>query len=748
MLGFVCERCGASAGRRSNGPGCLVCLLQGGFDDIPDPSAEDKHIYQHYEILRREDGSLHELGRGAMGITYKAVDVNLRIPVTLKLIHPRFSALAEEQARFLREARAAAGLRHPNVASVFHFGVTNPKTGACFYVMEFVEGETLEAHLQRTGPLPPTLALEIALQVARALVAAEKRALVHRDLKPSNIMLVSAAAAEAWVKVIDFGLAEAVGGGEAAERDGGPRFSGTPGYASPEQLRGQRVDGRSDMFSLGATLWYLLWGRLPFGERLPGEVFRDGPPSDPPPTLPVANDVPAALRSLLQKLLAALPEDRFPSAQAMKTAVQECLGALRQPTGEKAPEPPAAAPRAYEFYRLAKSALGGSVPSQPRFEEAIRLLEEALALDPAFVRAHALLAEVHALIYRKSFDRSPDRAAMVLTVAEKALRLRPDSGEARRALGIYFYYIERDYPRAATEFALALKALPQDAETLFCLGLTARRQNRWAEAALHFQAAAQLDPYHPDYGTHWWKTLAGLRRYDEARTVLDRLIASHPEHFHLRVHRAYLTYSETADLRPLHETLDQLPAGYDPNGTITFLRVGIARYECDPDAADRWLAASPLLFFQGHVDGQLYARESLHFLNLMLRGETAQVRAIAVGLLPGATAGAESAPDEPGPRMVVAHLHSIAGNRPEALEAGHRALRSLPPEKDGVDGPNLAVQFAWTYLQLGEPGPAMDLLETYAPWAGGLSYGDLVLGNTYDLLRPDPRFQALLAAVR
>lgn len=736
---FVCKRCGTSAGRRSGESGCLICLLQGGLEEV---ESANPGIYQHYEILSREDGSLHELGRGAMGVTYKAVDVTLRMPVALKLIHPRFSAQPQEQARFLREARSAARLRHPNVASVYHFGVTNPDTGACFYAMEFVDGETLESRLRRTGPFSPALVLEIALQIARSLIAAEKHGLVHRDLKPANIMLVADAAAsghggDAWVKVIDFGLAEAAANGEAAA-DGAPRFSGTPGYASPEQLRGLRVDGRSDMFSLGVTLWHLLYGQLPFGDVSPR-----CPPLD---QLPAA-EAPSPIGNLLRKLLAPAPEDRFPSAEAVETAVLGCLAALRPPSAEKTSESLPADPRAYEFYRLAKSALGGSVPTQARFEEAIRLLEEALAVDPAFVRAQALLAEVHALIYRKSFDRSPERAAMVRAAAETALRLRPDSGEARRALGIYHYYIRRDYPKAADEFALALKAVPQDAETLFCLGLTARRQNRWPEAALHFQAASRLDPYHPDYGTHLWKTLAGLRRYDEARAVLDGLIASHPEHFHLRVHRAYLTYSQTADLLPLHETLDRLPAGYDPNGTITFLRVGIARYECDADAADRWLAASPLPFFQGHVDGQLFARESLHFLNLMLRGETEQVRAIANGLLPGATAHADSMPEEPGPRMMLAHLHSIIGNRAEALEAGRRAVELLPPEKDGMDGPALAVQFAWTYLLLGEPGPAMDLLETYAPWPGGLSYGDLLLGNTYDLLRPDPRFAALLAAV-
>ncbi len=750
---FVCKGCGSSAGRRFTGAGCLICLLQGGLDPAePIEQPGSGRIYQHFQVLTDENGRPHELGRGAMGVTYKALDTNLRVPVALKVIRPALSGSADAQTRFLHEARSAARLRHPNVASVFHYGLTDPPPGgqagegACFYAMEFVDGETLEARLHRTGPLPPALALEIAAQVARSLVAAEKQGLVHRDLKPANIMLVADAAASghgdhAWVKVIDFGLAETVAHGGRPARDR-PHFSGTPGFASPEQLRGGEVDSRSDIFSLGVTLWCAICGKLPFGNLSPADFLHRPEWA----ALPLAQldeaRVPLAVVGLLQRMLAAAPADRFPTADAMNAAVQECLTTLGRPPGQ-------ASPRASELYRLAKSALGGSVPSQARFEEAIRLLEEALRLDPAFVRAHALMGEVHALAYRKSYDRSPARAARVLAAAETALRLRPDSGEARRALGVYYYYIQRDYARAAEEFGLALAALPDDAETLFCLGLTARRQNRWEEAAPCFQAAAGHDPYHSDYGTHWWKTLAGLRRYEEARGVLDRLMAAQPEQFYLRIHRAFLTYQETADLRPLHEALSQLPAGYDPNGSVTFMRVGIARYECDAGAAERALAASPLPAFQGHVDGQMYPREALHFLNLMLReGYSERVRAIAASLAPGSLAHANSLPDEPGPWAALSQLQAIAGHRAEALEAGHRALGLLPPEKDGVDGPMLAVQLAWSYLHLNEPGPAMDLLKTYAPWPGGLSYGDLLLGNTYDLLRSDPCYPALLLAVK
>ena len=142
--------------------------------------------FEHYELVTGEDGKPVELGRGAMGVTYKAFDVDLHCPVTLKVISERYLGDESARLRFLREARAAASVRHPNVASVFHLGRTGQNY---FYAMEFVEGETLENLIKRSGRLEVKLALEIATQVAAGLAAVHKQKLVHRDIKPSNIMV-------------------------------------------------------------------------------------------------------------------------------------------------------------------------------------------------------------------------------------------------------------------------------------------------------------------------------------------------------------------------------------------------------------------------------------------------------------------------------------------------------------------------------------------------------------------------------
>ena len=163
--------------------------------------------FEHYELVTGEDGKPVELGRGAMGVTYKAFDVDLHCPVTLKVISERYLGDESARLRFLREARAAASVRHPNVASVFHLGRTGQNY---FYAMEFVEGETLENLIKRSGRLEVKLALEIATQVAAGLAAVHKQKLVHRDIKPSNIMVSLEEEGAVTAKIIDLGLAKAV----------------------------------------------------------------------------------------------------------------------------------------------------------------------------------------------------------------------------------------------------------------------------------------------------------------------------------------------------------------------------------------------------------------------------------------------------------------------------------------------------------------------------------------------------------
>jgi serine/threonine protein kinase len=259
-----CAACGERLG--ANGV-CLACLLRGGLEEADAAQSEQRTSFGDFEIERRDDGSLCELGRGAMGITYRARDTVLHREVALKVITPPASSRdwLTVRERFLREARAAAALRHPNIAAVYQFGAT-ADAERCYCAMELVDGETLEARVRRDGPIKSDLAIEIGIQVARALIAAGERGLVHRDLKPGNIMLARGDNDAVEVKVIDFGLAKAVSSMEQMELTHGG-FVGTPAFASPEQFAGEAVDARSDIYALAVTLWFALTGRLPSARR-------------------------------------------------------------------------------------------------------------------------------------------------------------------------------------------------------------------------------------------------------------------------------------------------------------------------------------------------------------------------------------------------------------------------------------------------------------------------------------------------
>src|SRR5689334_19943303 len=309
----TCATCGRPL--RQVGPKgeCLRCLadlgfLSGGQESgkaaTPRGLTPGSLKYDHFEVEVGPDGFPIELGAGAMAITYRARDTVLNSVVALKVIDRKVAQTPGVRSRFLREARAAAQIHHPNVARVSHYG---EKDGECFYVMELVEGETLEAKVRREGPLPLALALEIIEQTARALAAAEACGVVHRDIKPSNIMLESDAGGTPIVKVIDYGIAkvlvpEAERGAEQTQTG----FIGSPAFASPEQFAQStetRLDTRSDIYSLGVTFWYLLSARVPFIGRTLQEVAARRAEKLPLEQLKNAH-VPARVIALLRSMLA------------------------------------------------------------------------------------------------------------------------------------------------------------------------------------------------------------------------------------------------------------------------------------------------------------------------------------------------------------------------------------------------------------------------------------------------------------
>jgi serine/threonine-protein kinase len=912
----------------------MRCLLRGGLDDAADKpmssEADEAGEFGEYRIAREEDGSLWELGRGAMGVTYRGYDTVLHHSVALKVIDADLAAHPRAQARFLREARAAAGLRHPNIAGVYRFGVC--PDGRCYYAMELVEGETLEERVRRDGPLPVECALDVAEQVTSALLAAEKAGVVHRDLKPANIMLVHQESdrAKPVVKVIDFGLAKAAAGtvaGQAAELTMGG-FIGTPGFASPEQFDPTApLDTRSDIFSLGVTLWYLLTANVPFL----GRSLRDIHEQQIAAQLPVAQlasaAVPVPVRDLLRELLAPDLQLRPQSARALAERLQQCREALRRQASTKmrrrrsiattvtvaallllaaaagwylkdrrsvavttaggvndveksiavlpfnnlgdneddayfaegmqndiiaalgrisglrvisrtsvtsyraatggrsdlrataealrvgyvlegsvrradgrvridaqlidarndthiwsrtyerevaqiftvqdeladqiasdlrirlSPEERKAlhsAPRvdaeAYDLLLRARQlldAFADTFEGGNMLPEAIRLLEKAVARDPAFLSAWCQLSQAHLNLYWYGFDRTPERLASARQAVDSAVRLDANAGETHLALALYHYHGFRDYERARTELTLARRTLPNSAEIPFLAGMIARRQGLWDESERNLRRALELDPRNTRVHEQLAINLRVQRRYGEMATLLDEALRVAPGSTSLRQARARTDLDRRADPAELRNALETI-VREEPAAAAEAAEALLEATLCarDASAAERALAVLPAAGVPVH--GAAVPRSFFEGLVARTFGdEPRAVRAFETARVEAAR-GVARQPDFAFAHSVLGQVDAALGRREEAIAAGLRAIELLPVGRDAIGGPELLINLASIYAWSGEPELAIDRLEEAGNVPSRVSFGLLKLHPRWDALRGNPRFEALV----
>jgi serine/threonine protein kinase/tetratricopeptide (TPR) repeat protein len=295
-----------------------IALLQTKPEPLEQTESAQLETYGNFRVLRRPDGSLFRLGKGGMGVTWKAIDSHLDRPVALKVIGADLLSSVQARNRFLREAQAAAKIHHPHVATVHQFG---QEGDAYFYAMEYVEGEDLEKYVTRQGPLSPANALRVVLQAAQALEAAQAHNLIHRDIKPANLMATLDRAGNLEIKLIDFGLAKGAGANnlDLARITRSQDFVGSPAFASPEQCEMGELDTRSDIYSLGVTLWYLLAGKRPFSGTV-GQVLIAH--AVKPPPFDQLTGIPEPVLKLLRRMLAKDPSDRPQNPQQLQTEVE------------------------------------------------------------------------------------------------------------------------------------------------------------------------------------------------------------------------------------------------------------------------------------------------------------------------------------------------------------------------------------------------------------------------------------------
>lgn len=570
----ICPSCGSALEETSHGElGCMLCLLRiglSGDESSKDSGPAKDDRFGIYLIDQHEDGSLYMLGRGAMGVTYRAIDTTLQRRVALKIINIDVATRsAEARERFMRGARAAAALRHENVATIYQFGIRE-ESGQCFYAMELVEGETLEERVRRTGPLDARTTIAIGQQVADALAAAEKRGLVHRDLKPANLMLVRPEEEtpdpqrhneKLLVKVIDFGLAKAI----KAEVDsmaltkGG--FVGTPAFASPEQFENDALDVRSDIYSLGVTLWVALTGRNPFSGRSVEEIRSARQSGALPIEQLKAARVPSRLIALLESMLALEPAAR-PGTQDLMLRVRRCYAqanGLTKPirlafaTGlvlmmavlaffflwpshsglpqlhKKAPLNAAGTSNLQARDAYLKGRSLWSKRYYPTLKQAIEFFEKATALDPNYAQAYAALAETYSLVADADplIGRSEDYAK-AKAAARKAMELDPTLAAPHTALGLVAMNYEWDWATSEEEYKRAIELDPKYPTAHHWYAEMLCAQGRSDEAVAEIKWAHQLDPKSSVIESDTGKILFFGRRYDDAVEALQTALKSDP----------------------------------------------------------------------------------------------------------------------------------------------------------------------------------------------------------------------------
>ena len=927
--------------------------------------------YEHFEIQRREDGSPWHLGSGAMGCTYKAVDTRLHSVVALKVIRPEFlGGNPVAVRRFLREARVAASVHHLNVARVFHLGELTG--GACFYAMEFVEGETLAERVRHAGPLPVLTALEVTLQVARALAAAARLDLIHRDIKPANLILTSAGLAAcdapphplpagAWdpessdhpplVKVIDFGLARSVKPSVGEPLTMAGDFVGTPAFASPEQVSDDDgpVDARSDIFSLGATLWFMLTGEQPFAGRTFEETQRLLLRARPVKQLRQAA-VPEPVITLLRSMLAADRTHRPQTPAALVEAIIRCrqeviacfartgsdgdAGPSRltprfRPTNQRAgpfatafllllllgaaawwwvhfqvdkhtstasvdhpiladtnipansiavlpfqnlsndpdnafftegvqdeiltdlakvadlkvisrtsvmqyrsdqnrnlrevsralgvahvvegsvqrmgtrvrvnaqlidartdshcwaehydgdladvfaiqseiaqkvatqltaaispqehtamAQVPTHDLKAYELYLRARDKWNSfDDPDDDRtvITKVIGLLTEATTRDPNFAQAFGFLTEMEARRYRE-LETTPAQDARVLELAQSVARLRPGSGDAHKAAGVYALFVCRDPSRAVTEFTEATRLLPNDAQAWFRLGFSESRQGRWEEALVHVRQASELDPENVDAVNVHEMILESLGRYKEAVAVLDGWLAKHPDDPWALQSRADTELAWSGDAKTARATLSRQQAVDNVEGHTTVRLLACDAYARDFTAADRDLAAYPAAELAlDHPGGPvLLPRAYFEACNARYRGDRPAARAAFKVARSTLAAKVEARPSDAYLWLYLATIDAALDQRVEALEEAARGTALCPPAQNAADGPCLVVMQARVLAWLGQREEAIELLRSQSASPRGPAPGYLRCHPDWDDLRGEPQFKTLV----
>lgn len=406
-------------------------------------------------------------------------------------------------------------------------------------------------------------------------------------------------------------------------------------------------------------------------------------------------------------------------------------------------------PDAYVLYLKARAYESNPDRLFEDFSVAERLYSEAIQHDPAFALAHARLSATIARIYTW-FDSTDDRKTRMKMEAEKALQLQPDLGEGHLALGLYYYWAEKNYDKALDEFAVAAKSLPNDSDIGYFTAAIRRRQGNWNDNIKLLMKTQTIDPGNSNVAQELAYTYSFLHDWPEAVRRQERVVTLAPDSVNAKVLRTYLDFWSQGNTAALKEVLGQIPPGVDPAGLVTRARWDLAMIQRDYVAADHALTSCPLDLFQS--GGQPTPKSFYQGCVALARGDQAAARTNFEATLPIFEEAVQQAPTTAVRHANLGLLYSFLGRKEEAIRAGHRAVELMPDSKDAVFGPWMTGYLAMIYARVGEADSALPLLERLLASPGPVDYTNCCITQNdlrhrwqWDPLRSNPRFQKLLA---
>lgn len=748
----LCPSCRAPLDSRVLGGLCPRCVSGWMLADSPPAPLRDGVTTSGLPVSRLGDYELlGELGRGGMGIVFRTRQTSLDRVVALKLMHRPLSEDRAHAARFLREARVAASLRHPGIVAIYDLGRLE---GVPFFTMELVEGSSLEA-LLADGPVAPARAAELVMIVAQSIAYAHEHGVVHRDLKPSNVLLDL----DGRPKLADFGLAKDL----AAHTPRGatqPGFLiGTPAHMAPEQAAGDTSGQPAvDIYGLGALLYHLLTGCAPHTATTLEAILRQIIDDEPLAPRTLVADVPAPIEAIVMRCLAKRPEARYSSAREVAAELERFLSGQPVHTmGDAAGRTTflleAASPRlrAYDLFLQAQRQHDDRGLVSYSMAEVETLLQDALRLDPRLARAHLLLCELHLANYFVGFDPSAARLRRAEAALAAAEALGAEATELMRMRGFFLYWGRRDHAAAARAFEHAVRAMPNSADAIYNLALVHRRSGRWAKAIAGFARAQELDPRNPRIARETAYTLEMMRDYAAALKVFRLQQVLSPSDPALQSLVLVTQLCLDGDLDRTIAAFGALPS--DADGIVSKWR---ALFEAWRGRAAEALAALPPLLARTGVG--LAEELSLQARVRQLAGDPAW-RPLAERA--GEVLRAEVTVEHAGgavPLMMLATLEAMLGDGEAAIRHADRAVELRVASSDAV----LGAVLAGARLIRREPG-RLQVLALVGPAADERFFAELAqvinmpaavdpvmlqLDPAFARLRNDARFAALAAAAR